>query len=304
MNSSQSLKFSVRALCLGDDIRQILPQAQALGFDGVELDLMVGLLNLAELSISGRREIRHLLARHDLALSGLRLSLEPQWLTTPARYDRALWMIRRGIEAAAGLQAMLVCLELGRLPGVNEPTAPRPPIPAQSAGLIIVPDPSPVEPVPAPAVPAEELSLWDGVDSILTEAGQLADRTDVTIALSSELSSFASLLRALRGCVCPWFGVDLDPLGILRDRWPAEKIIDETGPLIRHLRGRDATVGSDRRTQPAAIGAGSTDWPLLLATLDQGGYHGWATVDTLDLPNRSAEASGALGRLRETSRRI
>jgi sugar phosphate isomerase/epimerase len=112
------------------------------------------------------------------------------------------------------------------------------------------------------------------------------------------LSSVASLEAALRGANCPWFGVDLDPVALLRDEWTLDETLSALGPLIRHVRARDALIGMDRRTRPAPIGAGATDWPRLLADLDSAGFHGWFTVDPTELPNRTDAASAGLAALR------
>src|SRR5206468_871975 len=95
------------------------------------------------------------------------------------------------------------------------------------------------------------------VSAALQELGSRADRYGVTVAVRSELASFASLDEALTAARCPWFGVDLDPVAILRDDWSADEVFSRLGPLIRHVRARDATLGADRRTQPAAIGRGT-----------------------------------------------
>jgi sugar phosphate isomerase/epimerase len=94
----------------------------------------------------------------------------------------------------------------------------------------------------------------------------------------------------LRRADCPWFGVDFDPVAILRDEWDADEVFSAVGPLIRHVRGRDAVAGAEHRTRPAIIGQGDTDWPGLLARLDEAGYHGWITIDPIDLPDRTAAA--------------
>jgi sugar phosphate isomerase/epimerase len=58
-------------------------------------------------------------------------------------------------------------------------------------------------------------------------------------------------------------------------------------------------VGVDRRTSPAVIGKGSTDWPALLSRLDDAGYRGWITIDSLEFPDRVAAAGAALQFLRK-----
>ena len=113
------------------------------------------------------------------------------------------------------------------------------------------------------------------------------------VAFRSDLASFAALERALRQADCPMFGVDLDPVAVLRDAWDADEVFSRLGGLIRHVRGRDAVRGADRRTKPAAVGAGATDWEQLLSYFDEAGYAGWITVDPLELPDRPAAAAGA-----------
>jgi sugar phosphate isomerase/epimerase len=139
------------------------------------------------------------------------------------------------------------------------------------------------------------------VDSALLDLGSRADRLGVTVAFRSDLSSFAALDRVLRAASCPWFGVDLDPVSVLRDEWSLDEILSTFGPSIRHVHARDAVVGADRRTRPAVIGQGSTDWSQLLASLDDAGYRGWITIDPIELPDRASGATSGLAHLRSRS---
>jgi sugar phosphate isomerase/epimerase len=133
---------------------------------------------------------------------------------------------------------------------------------------------------------------------VLGEAGARADRYGVMLAFRSDLSSFAAIHAALQRVRCPWFGIDLDPVAMLRDDWHPDEIFSRLGPLIRHVRGKDATKGSHRRTKPAPIGRGDTDWLQFLASLDAADYSGWITVDPVDLPDRAAAATSGLAHLR------
>ena len=85
-----------------------------------------------------------------------------------------------------------------------------------------------------------------------------------------------------------------DPVAILRDVWPMDEIFSRIGGLIRHVRGRDAVRGADRRTRPASIGRGSVNWGEFLAKLDEAGYQSWLTIDSLELENRAAAAQAGL----------
>jgi sugar phosphate isomerase/epimerase len=131
----------------------------------------------------------------------------------------------------------------------------------------------------------------------LAHLGHRADHHGVAIALRSDLAPFAALDRAIKSAACPWFGIDLDPVAMLIDEWPRDEIFSNLGGFIRHVRGRDAILGLDRRTKPAVIGSGSVDWPRLLADLEAAEFHGWITIDPMELPNRSAAARAGLAAL-------
>ena len=88
---------------------------------------------------------------------------------------------------------------------------------------------------------------------------------------------------------------------VLRDEWPIDEVLSRFGGIVRHVRGRDATKGADRRTKPAPLGRGDTNWPDLLASLDAAAYAGWVTVDPVDLPDRAAAAASGLAELRKVT---
>jgi sugar phosphate isomerase/epimerase len=165
------------------------------------------------------------------------------------------------LAVAAGLQCPLVCVDLGAVP--------------------------------------TEMPAAATVDGALCELGRRADRHGVMIALRSELAGFAALDRAMKLAACPWFGVDLDPVAMLIDEWSADEIFSRIGGSIRHVRGRDAIVGADRRTKAAAMGSGSVDWRRLLGGLEGAGYRGWITIDPVDLPNRGTAAKAGLAALKQ-----
>ena len=135
-------------------------------------------------------------------------------------------------------------------------------------------------------------------DEALVELGRRADRHGVMLAFRSELAGFESLQHAAKIGDCPWFGIDLDPVGMLKDDWTISEIFSRIGPIIRHVRGRDAIVGSEKRTKPTVIGSGSVDWPEMLANLDAAGFQGWITIDPVDLANRVGAARAGLGAIR------
>jgi len=292
-----TLKISVVASALTADPRQVARLARRTGFGGLLLDAGWSALKIAVLDSGGRRELRRLFAAESQQLVGLGADIGPAGLGPGADIDRALDQLEPVMEAAAALVAPLVCVDLGPLPRHVPAPRPKPPINPDLLGPILIPAPAASPPPDISPTPADIAQIAQ-IQSALEELGRRADRFSVTFALRSELSSLASLEAALRGANCPWFGVDLDPVALLRDEWTLDETLSALGPLIRHVRARDALIGMDRRTRPAPIGAGATDWPRLLADLDSAGFHGWFTVDPTELPNRTDAASAGLAALR------
>ena len=290
-------RYAVVASALSSDPRQAVTAARQLGFDGLLFDAFGPTLNLADLSATGRREFRHVLAAQDRQLVGLRVDVGIKGFGPGADVDRLLSQFDKVLDAAADLAAPLVVAEIGPLPEPPPDVAPRPTVTPEQAGLILLPS---FAPAPAPAAPAPPLdeTFVAAVDGALAELGARADRRSVIVAVRSELSSLAALERTLSSVRCPWFGVDLDPTAVLRDAWDADETFSRLGPQVRHVRGRDAVKGADRRTKPAVIGRGDTAWDRLLSNLDGTDYRGWLTLDPSDLPDRPAAAASGLKYLR------
>ncbi len=285
------VSFSVWGPAFGHDLRTVAPLVRKAGFHGIQLDAGSRMLNLAELSSSGRREVRHLLGSIDLQLTSIRIDFGGAGLGPTADADRALDRVDTILNAAAELACPVVCIDLGRLPPVQRVARPRPKVTVQDAGLLILPDPvAPVEPEPDPVPTKIDPALISHWQQAMEQLGEIADRYGAVVALGSTLSSFAGLASLLKQVNCPWFGVDFDPSLLLRDEWSLTDLFDEVGPLIRHVRARDAVKGEDRRTRPAIIGRGDVAWRDVLHHLDDAGYNNSITIDPSELNDPSASA--------------
>lgn len=263
----------------------------------MQFDAYSPALRIPDLSDTGRREFARLLRSQDQRLVGLRADLGPRGFGPGADVDRLLDHLERAMEAAVGLEAPLLCLDVGPLPAPPAEVKPKPVITPDMAGLILLPN-LPVAAMPEePPVPPDP-AFVSQVDGAMSELGRHADRYGVSVALRSDLAGFAAIHAVLRRANCQWLSIDLDPPAVLCDRWDADKIFSELGPLIRHVRGRDANVGAERRVKPAAIGRGNTTWPELLANLDAVDYRGWITVDPAELTDRAGAAAAGLAHLR------
>jgi sugar phosphate isomerase/epimerase len=260
MSGANIPRPAVVAAALSEDFRTAVKLARTAGFAAIQMGPRLGGLDLLTLSQSGKRELRSILRADALEMVGLRLDLGGKGLGPGADVDAALDGIEGVLVAAAGLQCPLVCVDLGAVPTENGAAAT--------------------------------------LDAALFELGRRADRHGVVVAFRSELAGFAAIDRALKSAGCPWFGIDLDPVAMLIDEWSADEIFSRIGGLIRHVRGREAIAGADRRTKPAAIGNGSVDWRRLFGGLEGAGFRGWITIDPIDLPNRGAAAVAGLAALR------
>ena len=295
--ASRNGLIGVIASALDTDVRIAARQAREADFDGLAFQAFGPDVDLTKLSASGRREFRNILTAQNAELISLNLELEPAGFGPGADVDRSLAGIRAALEAAAGLKAPLLTLDLGRLPRIEPAVLPPKPINPDLVGMIIIPESKPSE-APAAAPTPPDPAFVSQVQAALDIIGRNADRFGVVVAMRSALSSFISLSAAIKSVTCPWFGVDLDPVAMLKDHWDSYEIFSAIGGLIRHVRARDAVIGDGGRSVAAVVGRGEVKWPELLAALDESDYPGPITIDPTGLQNPSAAAATALASLR------
>lgn len=298
--ANERLKLAVIAAALSQDPRSTPARARETGFRGLLFDAYSPALNIPDLSGSGRREFRQTLSAQDRQLVGLQWDAGAKGFGPGADVDHALARLERVMEAAAGMQSPLVCVEVGPLPEPTPDAKSKPKVTPEQAGLILIPMAGDIAAAggsrteaPQRSSPPPDPAFVSQVDGALGELGRRADRYGVVLAFRSELASFAAMERVLQKSACPWFGVDLDAVMMLRDEWEADEIFSRFGNHVRHVRARDATRGASHRTKPAVVGTGAVNWGELLANLDETDYAGWVTVDPLELPDRVAAAVAA-----------
>jgi len=290
------MKFAgigVVATALSDDARAAAAAARTAGFAGLQFSARGAAIDFTRLSASGRRDFLRLLSSQSQHLIALRANVGSAGLAA-ADADRILSRLERIFAAAAGLGSPPLCLDLGPLPSPASASRPKPKPTPEQAGVILIPDFPPEQKNQPVFTPAPDPNLIAHVDSVLAEIARGADRYGITVALRSDLSSFAALCRAISAAACPWFVVDFDPVAALQDDQSLDDIFTAIAPLIRHVRARDAVLGDQRRTRSAPLGQGSVDWPAVLSRLDEAGYSGWITIDPLELNDRPAAAAAGL----------
>lgn len=288
------MQISVLAHAFSNDLRAALEAARRADFQGAVLDPTV-FREIVAPSQTGRREILALLSRHEQPLIAIDVRLSATGFSPKGDLERELDRLSRAMDIARGLQCALVLVDLGPLPPAPDEPAPMPKINPTLLGKLVLPDTvAPKSTTTVPRDPAFESSL----DIALRELGTRCDRAGCRLALRSSLGSFASLHHALKSVDCPWFGVDLDPLLMLADEWPADEIFTRLGKQIAHVRGRDGLKGAGNRVTPTPIGKGSVNWREFNALLRDADYRGAITIDSIDLANRSVSAVDGLKSLR------
>jgi sugar phosphate isomerase/epimerase len=294
-----SIKLAVVAGSLSHDPREAARLSREMGFAGVQFDAYGASLRMPDLSLTGRREFRQMITAQNQLIVSLRVDLGSKGFGPGADVDRLLNGLDRAMETATGLGVGMICVDVGILPEPAREAVVRPPISASQAGLIVLPESfATTTPDAAPASPPPDPAFVSQVNSAMGELGSRAERYSIVMALRTDLSSYAALNTVMRSAGCPWFGVDLDPTAVLHDEWSMDDVFTRLGDGVRHVRGRDALGGAGRRTKPAIIGRGDTQWRQLLSNLQGAGYAGWTTIDPIELPDRTVAAAEGLKHLR------
>jgi sugar phosphate isomerase/epimerase len=297
--ANDGVRFGILASALASDPRIAARNAREMGFAGLLFDTSSASLDLVSLGASGRREFLRTLTSQDRQLIGLRIDIGARGFGPGADVDRIVDRLDSVMEATAEMHSPLVCVDLGPLPTAAVIEQPKPALTALQAGLLILPEPTTRQAAaPLPPPPPPDPAFVSQVNAAMGEMGRHADRYSVALAFRSELASFASMETVLREAACPWFGIDLDPVSLLRDSWDVDELFSRLGHQVRHVRARDAVTGAGHRTKPAVVGQGGVQWEVILTDLDQAGYHGWITLDPTDLPDRAAAGQAGLKYLR------
>lgn len=250
-------------------------------------------VDLLNLSVTGRRELLHVFQSQGQHVAGIVCSVGPRGLGAKDSVDRQIHWIGKLMEASAGLEASLLCVNLGSLPAPDIHEKPQKRISPEEAGVIILPDFLQVDLTPPPeqAPQSDKLSPMEiqfrgEVDQALAAIGAMAEKYGVKLAFRSSLSSLESVKQALDRVNCHWFGLNVDPVTAMADQTPLDSMMSDFSGRIHHVRGHDAFVGMGHRTQPTIIGEGSVNWPQMLTLLDDAGYNQWLTIDPMELPRR------------------
>jgi len=222
-------------------LRQLLPALAKLGAAGVELHAVADLAP-AQLSQTGRRELRQLLRGHGLEVASVFCPLR-RGLANPENQEARLDYLRQALTMSYELGPRVVVIEPGPLPkGDEDPQAP---------------------------VFMEALAAL----------GRHGDRVGAMLALETGLDAAAELDRFLGRFDSGGLGVSFNPGNLLIHGHEPLAAARTLNRRIVTVHAKDARLaGAGRAAQEVPLGHGDIDWLALLAALEEVEYRGWLTI--------------------------
>jgi L-ribulose-5-phosphate 3-epimerase len=237
-------------------LRQLLPAAQKLGVAGLELEA-TGDLAPAQLTQTGRRELRHLLRAHGLETAAVNCPLR-RGLAVAENQEARVDYLRQALSLSYELGARVVVIEPGPLP--TEDIDPRGPL------------------------------LIDA----LTILGRHGDRVGATLALETGLEAGAVLAQFLARFDTGGLGVCFNPGNLMVHGHSPLEAVRTLGRLVVTVHAKEARIASaSRAALEVPLGHGDVDWLAMLAALEEFDYRGWLTI-VRGTAMTWAEASGSV----------
>jgi sugar phosphate isomerase/epimerase len=255
------LQLSLALETLGLGVRRALEAAAKLDFTAVQFDA-AGSLAPADLSQSGRRELRHLLRGLGLTLTAVGCPLRHGFDETERQEGRLLHV----------QQVMQLAHDLG--PGLT----------------VVNPGPLPEE---------EQSPVRAVVLDSLRGLARHGERIGADLALETGGGVPAGWAEALRRLDSGALAVVLDPATFLAQGVDPVAAARTLSAFARHAHARDLRGGGAAAlSREVALGHGDVDWPAFLAALDEIGYHRALAIRPLPAADAAAAVRRDLAFLR------
>jgi L-ribulose-5-phosphate 3-epimerase len=234
-------KIGLGQKCLNLPLRQLLPALAKLRAAGLELEA-TGDLAPAQLTQTGRRELRHLLRGHGLETAAISCPLR-RGLAVPENQEARLEYLRQALTLSYEMGARVVVIEPGPLPtGDDDPRAPL-------------------------------------LTEALTALGRHGERIGATLALETGLESGAASAEFLAKFDTGGLGACFNPGNLLMHGHAPVAAARALGRRIVLVHAKDARITSaGRAAQEVAVGHGDIDWLEMMGALEEIDYRGWLTV--------------------------
>jgi sugar phosphate isomerase/epimerase len=281
------LKIGACVQSLGLPLKRVLEEARRLQAAGVELEA-VGDLAPANLSQTGRRDLRHRLKSHDLELTALACPLR-HGLDVPENLEARIEHVRKVMSLSYELGAGIVILQAGKVPHS-----------ALTSARVLTDDSGSGDRRSA-AIPEEAGAAF--LTEALAALARHGDRMGATLALQTGLDSGATLAHFLGRFDSGSLRVNFDPANLLMGGFPVYDSARALRGRIVHCHATDARqVTASRAVQEVPLGHGDIDWLYLLGVLEEIDYHGWLTVARAGGTNQRADVAAGVQFLQRLAR--
>lgn len=257
----QILRIGIQTRSLRQPLRRALETAARLGADGVEIDAR-GELPASQLSQTAIRQLRKM-------LDDLRLRVSAISFITRRGYDALEDLDRRVLATQA---AMKFARSVGADAVVNR-----------------------VGRVPQDGDSARFTQLVD----VLTGLGAYGERVGARLAAQTGSESGADLARLLAALPDGAVGVDFHPSGLIHGGHDPQEALAALGRSVIHVHACDAVRDPSRNVaNEVDLGRGTTDFPAVLARLEEYDYRGWLTVERQNAAEPVVQIGNAIAFLR------
>jgi sugar phosphate isomerase/epimerase len=241
--------------------RKALLEAQRLGVAGVQFDA-VGDLSPAQLSQTGRRELRNILRSHNLELTAVGCPLR-RGLDVAEDQQPRLERIKQAMTLSYDLGARIAIVQAGQVPEDQASTRAR--------------------------------LLHDALEVL----GRHGEHVGTFLALETGLESGAVLAEYLRTFDSGSLAVNFDPANLLLHGFDVYDSLRQLHGKVVHAHAKDARAASaSRAAQEVPLGQGDIDWMLFVATLEEIEYQGWLTLERESGSDRLRDLADGVALLR------
>ena len=259
----EPLRRAVACRCLPPPIRQSIRAAVEIGATGIQFDVR-NELRPADLSDSGRRQLRHDLEIEGLTISSLSFPTRRS-LYDPDQLEARIAGLKQTLEFAYQLRVPIVVARVGAIP--QEKDSPE----------------------------------FKSLIEVLNEVARHANRVGATLAITPTRDSAADLKDLIDRVKDGLVGVNFDPAVFAMCGRDAVAAFRELHKHVLHITARDGVRDIDGSGQEVALGRGDVDWPELLALLTEADYRGWLTVDRSHSDDITRDAERALAYLQNVA---
>ena len=228
-----------------------------MGAAGLELDA-VGELSPAQLTGSGRRELRHLFSSHQLDIAALVCPLR-HGLEVAENQDARIDRLRQAMSMAFDVGCRLVVIQ------------------------------------PGPLVFDEKDTRYAVLADALAALGRHGDHVGARLAIETGFDSPEAVETLLARFDAGSLAVALNPGNLLAQGHDPYEAIRTLRSRLVYVRASDARrAGAGRLGRRMPVGHGDLDWMQLTANFEEIEYRGWLTVEADAGPNALVELSAGV----------